>query len=180
MRDVLVAVEIALAVMLLGSAGLMGKSLSACSPPTRASAPRGSLGIELSVAEPGARPVPGALVALEAHVQDAVEAIPGVSRAARVNRMPGTGSGGSHSFVRPDRPRPTRARAGGVLPGGQPGLLPHPGHSPARGAGLRAGGHPRPSAPVVIVNRALQSGTFPGEDAIGKTIRPVYSDTERR
>src|SRR5262249_35413328 len=64
-RDVLVAVEIALAVMLLGSAGLMGKSLLHVLATDPGYRPEGALGFDLSVAEPGAGQAPDAVVALK-------------------------------------------------------------------------------------------------------------------
>ncbi|RPH66108.1 MAG: ABC transporter permease [Myxococcaceae bacterium] len=174
-RHVLVAVEIALAVMLLGSAGLMGKSLLRVLSTDPGFRPEGALAIELSVAEQGAQP-PERVVLLKAKVQDAVESLPGLSGAARVNWMPGTGNAGSHSFVRPDRPRPT---------GPEPEAFYRevsPGYFRALGIALLGGRDfgaqdTRGSAPVVIVNRALQQRYFPGEDAIGKTIRLVSSDS---
>ena len=172
-RDTLVAVEIALAVMLLGSAGLMGKSLMRVLSTDPGFRPEGLVGLELSLAEAGA-PDPGALVALKAQVQGAVEGIPGVSLAARVNRMPATGSGGSHSFVRPDRPRPTGPEPEGYYREVSPGYFRTLG-IPLLGGRDFGPEDSRGSAPVVIVNRALQERYFPGEDAIGKTIRPIYS-----
>ena len=174
-RDLLVTAEIALAVMLLGSAGLMGKSLLRALSTDPGFRPEGLVGLELSLAEPGA-PDPGGLVALRAKVQDSVEAVPGVSLAARVNRMPATGSGGSHSFVRPERPRPTGPEPEAYFREVSAGYF------RTLGIPLLAGRDfgpedSRGSAAVVIVNRALQQRYFPGEDAIGKTLRPISWST---
>jgi putative ABC transport system permease protein len=175
-RNVLVAVEIALAVMLLGSAGLMGKSLLRVLSTDPGYRPEGALGIELSVAEPGVAQTPDALVALRARLQESVESVPGVSAAARVSRMPGTGNAFSHSFIRPDRPRPTGPEPEAYIREVSPGYF--------RALGIAAlGGRDlgpedgRTSARVAIINRALQQRYFPDEDAIGKTIRLVSSDT---
>ena len=174
-RDLLVTVEIALAVMLLGSAGLMGKSLLrvlSADPGYRA---EGLLGVELSPAEGGTQP-PGAVAAVKAKVQEAMETIPGVALTARVNWMPGTGSAGSHSFVRPDRPRPSGPEPEAFYREVSPSYFRTLG-VPLLGGRDFGPEDTRQSAPVVIVNRALQQRYFPGEDAIGKTIRPVYSTT---
>jgi putative ABC transport system permease protein len=109
-------------------------------------------------------------------VQEAVEGIPGVSLATRVNRMPGTGNAGSHSFVRPDRPHTTGPEPEGFYREVSPGYFRNLG-IPLLGGRDFGPGDARGSAPVVIVNRRLQQRYFPGEDAIGKTIRPVYSTT---
>ena len=174
-RDVLVAVEIALAVMLLGSAGLMGKSLLRVLSTDPGYRPEGAVGLELSIAEPGGASAPDRVVTLRAKVQDAVASIPGLSGAGRVNRMPGTGNAGSHSFVRPEHPRPT---------GPEPDAYYReigPGYFRTLGVALLGGRDFGPedirgAVPVVIVNRALQQRYFPGEDAIGKSIRLVSSD----
>jgi putative ABC transport system permease protein len=175
LRGSLVALEVALAVMLLGSAGLMGKSLLRVLSSDPGYRPEGAVGLELSIAEPGGAQPPDRVVTLRAKVQDAVTAIPGLSGAARVNRMPGTGNAGSHSFVRPERPRPT---------GPEPDAYYRevgPGYFRTLGIALLGGRDFGPedirgAAPVVIVNRALQQRYFPGEDAIGKSIRLVSSD----
>jgi putative ABC transport system permease protein len=174
-RAVLVAVEIALAVMLLGSAGLMGKSLLRVLSTDPGFRPEGAVGIELSIAEQGAQ-APERVVTLKASVQDAVESLPGLSAVGRVNRMPGTGNAGSHSFIRPDRPRPTGPEPEAFVREVSPGYFRTLGiaHLGGRDFGAQ---DTRASAPVVIVNRALQQRYFPGEDAIGKSIRLVSSES---
>ncbi|HET9037604.1 MAG TPA: ABC transporter permease [Myxococcaceae bacterium] len=174
-RDVLVAVEIALAVMLLGSAGLMGKSLLrvlSTDPGFRA---EGAVGIELSIAEQGAQ-VPERVVTLKANVHNAVESLPGLSAVARVHRMPGTGNAVSHSFIRPDRSRPTGPEPEAYFREVSPGYFRALGIAQLGGRDFGAQ-DTRGSTPVVIVNRVLQQRYFPDEDAIGKTIRLVSSDS---
>ena len=175
LRDVLVAAEIALAVMLLGSAGLMGKSLLRVLSTDPGFRPEGAVGLEVSLAEPGAQAAER-VITLKARVQDAVESISGLSGAARVNWMPGTGNAGSHSFVRPDRPRPTGPEPEGFYREVSPGYFRTLG-IPLLGGRDFGPGDSRGSAGVVIINRALQQRYFPGEDAIGKTVRPIYSTT---
>jgi ABC-type antimicrobial peptide transport system permease subunit len=89
--------------------------------------------------------------------------------------MPGTGNAFSHSFVRPDRPRPTGPEPDAYVREVSPGYF--------RALGIAVlGGRDvgpedaRSSARVVVINRALQQRYFPDEDAIGKTIRLVSSD----
>ncbi|HZJ53317.1 MAG TPA: ABC transporter permease [Myxococcaceae bacterium] len=174
-RAVLVAVEIALAVTLLGSAGLMGKSLLHVLSTDPGYRPAGALGIELSVAEPGAARDLDGIVALRVRLQEAVESVPGLSGTARVNRMPGTGNAGSHSFIRPDRPRPTGPEPDAFYREVSPGYFRTLG-IPVLGGRDFGPEDTRGSARVVVVNRALQQRYFPDEDAIGKTLRLVSSD----
>ena len=155
--------EIALAVMLLGSAGLMGKSLLRVLSTDPGYRSEGAVGLELAIAAPGAQ-APERVVTLKGKVQDAVESVPGLSGAARVNRMPGTGNAGSHSFTRPERPRPTGPEPDAYYREISPGYF--------RTLGIAVlGGREfgpedvRGAAPVVIVNRALQHRYFPDEDA---------------
>jgi predicted permease len=173
-RDVLVAVEIALAVMLLGSAGLMGKSLLRVLSTDPGYRSEGAVGLELAIASPGAQ-APDRVLTLRGKVQDAVESVPGLSGAARVNRMPGTGNAGSHSFIRPERPRPTGPEPDGYYREISPGYFRTLG-IPLLGGRDFGPEDVRGAASVVIVNRALQQRDFPDEDAVGKSIRLVSSD----
>ena len=172
LRDSLVGLEVALAVMVLGSAGLMGKSLLkvlSTDPGFRA---EGLVGVELSL--PDRRITGGApMVALQAQVLEAVRAVPGVSAVARIHRLPGTGSGGTQSFLRTDRAPPKGAEPDATF------REVGPGYFRTLGIPLLGGRDFGPedlagATPVVIVNRALQRRYFPGEDAIGKTIRRIY------
>jgi putative ABC transport system permease protein len=174
-RDVLVCLEVALAVMLLGSAGLMGKSLVRILSTDPGFRPEGLLGIELSPTDQRL-PQPAELVAARAQLRQRLEAVPGVSGAASVSRLPGTGSQGAQSFVRLDQPPPSGAEPVATYREVSPGYF------RTLGVALLGGRDFGPedtvtSMPVVIVNRALQRRYFPGEDAVGKTIRPVYSKT---
>ena len=172
-RDILVAVEIALAVMLLGSAGLMGKSLFRVLSANPGFRPEGLVGVEVSLPEAGA-PEPGALLALRTRVQEAVEALPGVSLAARVNWMPATGTAGSHSFLRLDQAPPSGPEPEGFYRAVSPGYFRTLG-IPLLGGRDFGPEDARDAARVVIVSRTLQQRYFPGEDAVGRSIRLISS-----
>ena len=175
LRDLLVGVEVALAVMLLGSAGLMGKSLIRILSTDPGFRPRGLLGVELSMPDQRLQD-PAAIGILKDQVQSAIEAIPGVSTVARINRLPGTGSGGTQSWVRTDRPPPTGPEPDATFREVSSGYFRTLGMALLGGRDFGPEDTSR-STPVVIINRALQRRFFPGEDALGKTIRPVYSKT---
>ena len=173
LRDTLVAVEVALAVMLLGSAGLMGKSLVRVLSVDPGYRPQGAIGVTLMAPE---ALVEKDEVAVGYHTRmlESVLAIPGVTAATRVNLLPGTGNGNTQRFLREDRPPP---------PGAQPETSFRqvgPDYFRVLGIPLLSGRGFGPedtlgSVPVAIVNRTFQRRFFPGEDVIGKRIHPTYS-----
>ena len=110
-RDLLVTAEIALAVMLLGSAGLMGKSLLRALSTDPGFRPEGLVGLELSLVEPGAPDRGGLAVAQGEGAGLGGGRFLGVSLAARVNRMPATGRAvRTASSGRNDHPPPGPSR----------------------------------------------------------------------
>jgi len=173
LRGALVTLEVALAVMLLGSAGLMGKSLLRVLSVDPGFRPEGALGVTV-VAPRALSTRDDALMAMDARMLEAVSAVPGVTAATRVDVLPGTSNGGTQRFLRTDRPPP---------PGAQPEATVRTVESSyfrVLGIPLLAGRAFGPedtpkSTQVVIVNRALQRRFFPGEDVIGKRIHPTYS-----
>ncbi len=172
LRGALVSVEVALAVMLLGSAGLMGKSLLRVLSTDPGFRPEGALGV--TVVAPDAMVEKDELaIALNARLLEAVSAVPGVTAVTRVNAMPGAGNGGTQRFLRMDRPPPTGAQPEATV------RTVEPSYFRVLGIPLLAGRAFGPedtqkSLQVVIVNRALQRQFFPGEDVVGKRIHPTY------
>jgi predicted permease len=154
----------------------MGKSLLRVLATDPGYRPEGALGLELSVAQPGPAQAPDAIIALRTRIQESVDAIPGLSATARVSRMPGTGNAFSHSFVRPDRPPPTGPEPEAYVREVSAGYFRALG-IPVLGGRDVGAEDTRTSARVVVINRALQQRYFPDEDAIGRTIRLVTSDT---
>jgi len=173
LRGVLVAVEGALAVMLLGSAGLMGKSLLRVLATDPGYRPEGALGVSV-VAPDSAVEKDEAAIALQARMLEAVEAIPGVSGASRVSRLPGTGNGNTQRFLIEGRPAPSGAQPEAAYRVVGPNYFRVLGIPVLAGRAPGSEDTPR-SIPVVVVNRTFQRRFFPGEDVIGKRIRPTYS-----
>ena len=173
LRGALVAVEVALAVMLLGSAGLMGKSLLRVLSTDPGFRPEGALGV--TVVLPAAMVEKDEVaIALNARMLDAVVAVPGLTAVTRVNALPGTGNGGTMRFLRKDQPPPTGPQPEATVRTVEASYfrvlgIPLLG---GRGFGPEDTQH---SVPVAIVNRALQRQVFPGEDAVGKRIQPTYA-----
>ncbi|HVP60995.1 MAG TPA: ABC transporter permease [Myxococcaceae bacterium] len=173
LQGALVAVEVALAVMLLGSAGLMGKSLLRVLSTDPGYRPEGALGATVFL--PAARlEHEEAAVNLQEAIRTAVASIPGVTAVTRVSILPGTGNGNTLRFVREDRPRPTGAPPEVAFREVGPDFF-HVLGVPLLGGRGFGPEDTHGSLPVVIVNRTLQRRYFPGEDAVGKRIRPTYS-----
>ena len=169
LRAALVLAEVALAVVLLVSAGLLARSfysLTRVDPGFRADALLAS-----GVPMPDSRyPTPESRRAFVARTLDALAALPGVTATAAVNRLP---LGGANVIVgveiegqpQPDGPVPMDRRV--VTPGyfdtlGIPLL-----------AGRRFGIEDRPGAVdrVVAINEAVARRFWPQGDAIGKRLR---------
>ncbi len=173
LQGALVAVEVALAVMLLGSAGLMGKSLLRVLSADPGYRPEGALGTTVFL--PDARVEhEEAAVALQEQIRTAVAAVPGVSSVTRVSLLPGTGNGNTLRFVREDRPPPTGAPPEVAFREVGPDYFRVLG-VPLLGGRTFGPEDTHGSLPVAIVNRTLQRRYFPGEDAVGKRIRPTYA-----
>jgi len=173
LRGSLVALEVALAVMLLGSAGLMGKSLLRVLSTDPGFRPEGALGT--TVILPDARVAKDeAAVAIEAQILESVAAIPGVTAVTRVSQLPGTGNGNTLRFVREDRPRPTGAEPEVAVRLVGPSFFRVLG-VPLLGGRAFGSEDAFGTLPVAVVNRTLQRRYFPGEDPVGKLIRPTYA-----
>src|SRR4029079_16595915 len=173
LRGSLVALEVALAVMLLGSAGLMGKSLLSVLSTDPGFRPEGALGT--TVILPDARVAKDeAAVAIEAQILESVAAIPGVTAVTRVSQLPGTGNGNTLRFVREDRPRPTGAEPEVAVRLVGPSFFRVLG-VPLLGGRAFGSQDAFGTLPVAVVNRTLQRRYFPGEDPVGKLIRPTYA-----
>ena len=173
LRGGLVAVEVALAVMLLGSAGLMGKSLMRVLSTDPGFRPEGALGAMVIL--PKARVEKDEVaVGIQAQILQSVSAVPGVTGVTRMNQLPGTGGYNSLRFVREDRPRPTGAEPEVAL------SVVGPDFFQVLGVPLLGGRAFGPedafgTLSVAVINRTLQRRYFPGEDPVGKRIRPTYA-----
>ncbi len=173
LRGALVAIEVALAVMLLGSAGLMGKSLLRVLSVDPGFRPEGALGVTV-VAPRAVAMKDDVLMSMDARMLEAVSAVPGVTAATRVNVLPGTGNGGTQRFLRTDQAPPSGAQPEATVRTVEPSYFRVLGIPVLGGRAFSAQDTPT-SEQVVIVNRTLQRRFFPGEDAVGKRIHPTYS-----
>lgn len=176
MRSGLVVAEIALAVMLLSTAGLLVRSFEALQRETPGFTPNGVVTVQLSL--PAAKyDVPEKRIAFADAALGRIRALPGVRSAGLTNALPFAGNNSSGSYSSPDI----------VLPPGAP--APHaqqrtvdPGYFKAMGLTLLQGRlledtDTLTSQRVAVVDRVLADKYWKGQDPLGKRI--VNGDPEK-
>jgi putative ABC transport system permease protein len=177
-HSVLVASEVALAVVLLAAAGLLVRTLGNLRHVDPGFETARGLTARLTL--PAARYPESALAPFFDRLRERLEAIPGVARAGAVNYLPlaGTNSWLLVSFEgRPLPPPGQEPRVGYVVAGAH--------YFEALGVDLRAGRALQESdvagaPPVAMVNETLARRYFPGESAVGKRLRRGREDRPDR
>jgi putative ABC transport system permease protein len=168
-RATLVVAEVALAVVLLVSAGLLLRAferLSAVDPGFR---PAGVLSMEITLSRASyARPDRAA--AFYRETIDRLRAVPGVRAAGAVEYLPLSGLDSSTGFYIDGRPAPERADEQRTHHRSA-----SPGYFDAMGIGLVAGRtfehRDGPTAPrVAMINETMARRYWPGENAVGKRL----------
>ncbi len=169
-RSALVVGEVALAVVLLISAGLLLRSLWRLQDVEPGFRSEGVL--TWSVSLPTSRyPDPARQAALFQQLLERVEALPGVKSAGAVSDLPQGGNDIAFSLDVEGAPPPAAGEQRAV--GFQPVT---PGYFRTLGIALRAGRDVTPAdregaQPVALVNETTARRYWPGEDAVGKRIR---------
>ncbi|MEO8361519.1 MAG: ABC transporter permease [Vicinamibacteria bacterium] len=169
LRSGLVVSEIALAVMLLSTAGLLVRSFEALQHESPGFTPQGVVTIQMSL--PAAKyDVPEKRVAFTDTALARIRSIPGVKSAGLTDVLPFTGNNSSGSYSSPDI----------IVPPGAP--APHaqqrvvdPGYFKTMGFTLLQGRlfdetDVATSQPVVVVDRILADKYWKGQDPLGKRI----------
>lgn len=169
LRSGLVVAEIALAVMLLSTAGLLVRSFEALQRETPGFTPNGVITVQLSL--PAAKyDVPEKRIAFADAALGRIRALPGVRSAGLTNALPFAGNNNSGSYSSPDI----------VLSQGAP--APHaqqrtvdPGYFKAMGLTLLQGRlledtDTLTSQRVAVVDRVLADKYWKGQDPLGKRI----------
>ncbi|MCM2254134.1 MAG: ABC transporter permease [Vicinamibacteria bacterium] len=176
MRSGLVVTELALAVLLLSTAGLLVRSFEALQRENPGFDPSGLVTVRLSL--PAAKyDGPEKRIAFADAALGRIRALPGVRSAGLTDVLPFTGSNSSGSYSSPDI----------VLPAGAP--APHaqqrvvdPGYFETLGLTLLRGrlfteADVASTQPVAVVDRLMADKYWPGQDPVGKRI--VRGDPER-
>lgn len=171
LRTVVVASQVALALVPLCGAGLLIRSFSRLLDVAPGFTSEHTLTLSLSA--PRARyPGPKEISALAQRLREEVLAVPGVTQAALAQSIPfAPGARWLQALTRTD-PRGLRSFA--QLPLVRYTVV-TPGYFEALGIGLKAGRYlsgvdTREGLPAVVINETLARHQFPGEDPIGKKI----------
>jgi putative ABC transport system permease protein len=168
-RDILVAVEIAIALVLLVGAGLMLRSFSALS--------HVDTGIELknlltfSVSAPGGRTGAPQRAAFYHQLLERLDALPGVTHAGAAVTLPIGGDQFSTQYLIEGQPLPVLGQepsAGYQI--ASAGYFEAMGMHVVAGRAFRAGDS-ADAPPVVAVNETLARQAWPNTDAVGRRIR---------
>jgi putative ABC transport system permease protein len=173
-RRAIVVAEVAIALVLLAAAGLVGRSFAALQRVDVGFEPRNLLTFRVSLAGPRYRQAGGDVVFFD-ELSRRLDAIPGVQASGAVLSLP-LGGGGFYlgrGFIRPGRAHPPEGTSAGfqyVTPTYFRAL----GVSILRGREFDA--HDGPSSPqVAIVNRTFAERFFAGENPLGQSIH-VWRD----
>lgn len=171
-RNALVVSQVALSVVLLVAAGLMGRSLQALADVDPGFDPEGLVVVDLTFPSSRYPDRPAYLAAYE-QTLDALSSLPGVRAAGTIRRFPFLGEGEALRIGVPGRSEEAdgvRASLLQVSPGlfGAMGVTLLDGGELPRGAGIDG-------RPVAVLNRSLARALFAGEPAVG---RPIVLDGE--
>lgn len=175
-RRVLMAVETALALILLAGCGLMARTMLQLNAVDVGFRPDHLLTARVVLSGPAWDSTDRRVLFYDA-VLDRVRAVPGVTHAGLTLSLPIEGSNWGSVFIVRDKPVPPRAE----LPSSA--FVPvSAGYFEAMGIRLRGGrtfdGHDHAKAvPVLIVNDTLASRLWPGENPIGKFIKQGWPET---
>jgi predicted permease len=167
LRNVLVAGEIALALVLLTGAGLLIRSAVALGGVDPGFDPNGVVAGRISLSE-ASYPGPGQVTAAFTRIQERIAAVPGVSGAALVSAAPLEG-GNTNGLVPEGRPLELGSAINSAMRLVTPDYFATMRIQLLRGriftADDRAG-----ATRVMIINQTLAREAFPAQDAVGKRI----------
>jgi putative ABC transport system permease protein len=173
-RAALMSLQVALAVVLLVGAGLLGRSLSRLG--------RVRLGFESAhvmtadISLPSAQYKTGPRAAFFNELQRRISAMPGVRRSSGGFPLPLSGSEWVVGFEIEGHPLPEQDRPAAVTGVCEPGYFATVGIPIVRGRDFTATDTPA-ATPVIIVSEALAAKIFPGQDPLGKRIKPSIGVT---
>ncbi len=176
LRSALVVGEIALAVMLLSTAGLLVRSFEKLQQENPGFSPGGVITAQLSL-PPAKYDEPAKRVAFVDATFARLRALPGVRSVGLTNVLPFTGNNSSGSYTSPDIVLPP----GTVIPHGQQRSV-DPGYFKTLGLTLLKGrlftdADTAATQKVVVVDKLLADKYWPGQDPLGKRIGRGGDDT---
>ena len=173
LRNTLVVVDVALAMILLAGAGLMLKSMARVLDVQSGLSPENVLTMKLSLFGPeftGTDANPRIVATFQQSIER-VSSLPGVKAAGVVSQLPLGGDFDMYSVRIKDKPLANPEDAPGAFRYGvTPGYIEALGIPISRGRSIAAQDDER-AQPVVLINELLASRIWPGEDAIGKQVQ---------
>lgn len=170
LKSILVGVEVALAVVVLVSAGLLIASIRKIQRVAPGLEPANAIAQEIVLPQPDFYG-PAARVTFCADAAREIGAVPGVVSSSAVSHLPLSGSNAGRSFVLEGVPDPGPAN----LPAASYGVV-CPGYFSTMGIPVRAGrdfgeADRATAPPVMIVNQRLAAQWFPNQDPVGRRIK---------
>lgn len=169
-RGALVAAEVAMAVALLASTGLLVRSLHRLLREDMGFRAENLLTLDLTISGPR-YPENEPVWLFQERAVEAVRALPGVVDAALTSLLPLGGNFDSWGVHRVDRPDANPGQAPSALRYGTSGdFVRTMGIRLVRGRSLTPADDRNPT-PVVLINETFARRVFPGEDPLGKAVR---------
>jgi len=168
-RDLLIATQLALAVLLLAGAGMTLRSFAAMQSIDPGFEPRGVLSFVVSLAGSDDA-APGRRAAFYETLSHRLEALPGVVAVSGVNHLPLAGDIWGMAAVAEGREPPGGEPLSAAYRVVLPGYFETMAIPLVRGRGVD-GSDRASSLPAVVVNERLAALLWPGEDPLGKRMR---------
>jgi putative ABC transport system permease protein len=166
--DGLAVAEVAVCVVLLTAAGLVGKSFVRLTGVETGFATDGVLTFRLS--HPWRGDEAGRVRALQDRLVARLEALPSVSAAGAVNFLPLSGNWACVPYTAEGVPRPTEGDPCAEFRTATPGYFDAMDIDVVEGRGLRSGDDGAATR-VMVVNRTLAERVWPGRSAVGRRLR---------
>ena len=177
-RQILVASEVAISLLLLAGAGLLGRTLLNLQRVDVGFAAERTLAMEISL--PDTRyPNDPARIAFYRRTIDALRSIPGVRSAAAGSTLPLTGNDMGIGFRVEGRPVRDEDHTNAAYHAVSPDYFSTMGIRLVRGRAFTARDDEQ-APPVLVVSETLARTYFPGEDAIGKRVTIGYHNSGPR
>jgi putative ABC transport system permease protein len=171
LRSLLVVSEVALALVLLISAGLMIQSFRLLLKVDPGFNPQGVLTVGLDMSDPKYQENPSRFMSFNAALLERVRALPGVQYAGTARPLPLTGGRSTMAFYREDQPVPS---SGNFLAADWHAVS--PGYFQTMGIPLIKGrtfadSDSQNTPQVVVISEGLARRHWPDEDPLGKRLR---------
>ena len=176
LRNTLVVVEVALALLLLTGAGLLLQSFARLSRVNPGVQPERLLTAAITLPN-SAYPKPENVALFQDQLLTRIRALPGVRGASTVFPLPLSGSNVTTSFDIEEHPKPEAQRDASPVRVAGSDYFQTMGVSLVRGRLFDSSDHLK-SKEVMIINERFAEKFFPGENPIGKRMQPSFSLTD--